>query len=122
MSDSLTENVARLYRAGSEHSQQTKKLRKAVDQLLSWIKDNVPLGFQLPIGQIFPSGEFVFTCPTSTHEIKITIGEEHLLLDLQSFSGIIAYGFLDELSDSLEESAGSLESTSNTIESFLSTR
>ena len=47
MSGSLTDSVARLYRAGSEHSKDAAKLRQAVDDLLIWMMANVPLSVDL---------------------------------------------------------------------------
>lgn len=109
MNPNITDSVARLYRAGSEHSQSAEKLRDAANKLLQWIKDNVPDGFTLPLGcKIYPSGEFtrvieapIGSCPA----FKITLGERHTRESLFRFSKLIADGFIDELAQSLSDEA-----------------
>src|ERR1035441_8325367 len=108
MSNALTESVARLYRAGSEHSQQTEKLREAVDNLLTWFKSNLPGGFELPCHCSFwPSGEFIqHRDESKTRGIfQISLGQEHSQHDLLLFSKLIADGFLYKLSEKLETEA-----------------
>jgi hypothetical protein len=122
MSDTLTESVARLYRAGLEYSQQTKKLREATDMILSWLKDNLPGGFELPLHcDIWPSGEFVqYYDETKTQGVfKITLRQEHSRHDLLHFSKLIADGFLDKLSEKLEVEARKFEDTAEQVDSFL---
>jgi len=128
MNDGLTESVARLYRAGSEHSQQTVKLRKAVDSLLSWMDKNLPTGFVLPCDcKLWPSGEFARLSSTGPVNLffdqkalfKVTIGHEHTLNELLGFSKLIADGFLDKLSEKLETQAMAFQKTSKQIDSFV---
>lgn len=127
MNDSLTESVARLYRAGSEHSQQTRKLRKAVDDLISWLLLNVPSDLKpLPCDcQIWPSGDFArygLTSPpdrgTAITLWRITRGNEHTLPELHQFCKLIADGFLDKLSQLLEKDSGSFKKTSVLLGSY----
>ena len=123
--DSLTASVARLHRAGSEDSQQTKKLRLAVDSLLLQLKE---IDFSpLPCScRLYPSGEFVQTelsnPPFGTDVVvfKVTIGKEHSLPDLFAFSRLIASGFLDKLSEGLESRAKTFGKTSAEISKFIS--
>ena len=125
MKDTLTESVARLYRAGSEHSQQTKKLRVAVDTLLMWLKQNLPDGFVLPCNcKLYPSGEFVCTYDGDFSGdqkllFKITIGHEHTLSQLSNFTGLIAEGFLDKISKGLEDKSVRFKTSVQKIEMML---
>jgi hypothetical protein len=128
MNDSLTDSVARLHRAGSEHSQQTKKLRCAADNLLTWFQQNLPSGFALPCDCAFyPSGEFVRTeltnppLGTSRTVFNISLGKEHSREELFRFSELIAEGFLEQLSERLEAEAARLEKTIDQTRSFLET-
>ena len=124
--DSLTASIARLYRAGSEHSQQTQKARKAVDDLLSWMRKNLPPNLQLPCRcRLYPSGDFEQWAENSiTKELFqkfiITRGQEHSLLSLLDFSKLIADGFLDELVKVLEEKSTTLGKMTGKINSFIS--
>lgn len=125
MHDSMTALVARLYRAGSETSQQTEKLRTAVDTLLKWIKDNV-YPMTLPCNcEIFPSGEFVRTelsnPPHGSHQkiLHITIGHQHTVAELNAFARLIADGFLEELCNQLEEQSGVFKQAEEKIQSVL---
>jgi hypothetical protein len=124
MSNSLTESVARLHRAGSENSQQTEKLRQAANDLLIWIRDNVETK-PLPCNcTLYPSGEF-------THEalddnsgsmrvvLLMTIGINHDRYQLHLFSELIAEGFLEELALLLEEETHKFKKTSHKVEKFL---
>lgn len=124
---SLVDSVARLDSAGSEHSKSTVKLRLATDKVLTWIKNNLPVGIQLPCGcKLYPSGEFerlTLTNPpnlgTSVMEFRITIGQQHSLSQLHYFSRLIADGFLDQLSERLEEDSRQFNDTTQKIDTFL---
>ena len=122
MKDSLTESVARLYRAGSEHSQQTQKLQVAVDSLLRWIKEKIPNDFVLPCdAYMYPSGEFEWKELWGDRMSPriITLGTEHSVFDLVCFSKLISDGFLDKLSEKLEAEAMTFQKTSKQIDSFV---
>ncbi|HTK33051.1 MAG TPA: hypothetical protein VL335_00685 [Candidatus Paceibacterota bacterium] len=121
MSNSLTDSVARLQRAGSEHSQQTKKLRIAADNLLTWLKNNIPAGFNLPCHcEIYPSGEFLRRSPGGVDaNFKMTISQEHSVDSLMKFSYLIEEGFLDQLSQALEVDAHRFKDAAEKTESFL---
>lgn len=122
MKDGLTESVARLYRAGSEHSQQTKKLRQAVDNLLRWMLDNLSHDFVLPLNcKLYPSGEFTYTvCDKSSVRENFTLawGKKHSVYDLHLFSALIADGFIDKLSEFLEKEHSSFSETTIKLEGF----
>lgn len=120
--DTLTDSVARLHRAGSENSQSTEKLRVAANTLLRWIKENVPDGHVLPLGcRMFPSGEFVREGLTNhplgtTREIfRMNLDQEHDRMQLFHFSGLIAEGFIDKLSASLEQEAKVFRDTAQKV-------
>ncbi|MDR3558149.1 MAG: hypothetical protein P4L61_01320 [Candidatus Pacebacteria bacterium] len=130
MSDTLTESVARLHRAGSEYSQQTQKLRKAVDDLLKWMRENLPPEFKLPCGcKLWPSGEFVQHHPDCSdfddiHNqlFKVSLGEKHTLHQLTHFSKLIAEGFLEKLCEKMEAESRRLEPVTEQIQAFLSAK
>ena len=127
MSDSITESVARLYRAGSEYSQQTKKSREAVDRVINWIKDNWPEDLDLPQNcKVYPSGEFEFKCRSwywlwqcwviafssffhipydPSVSFKLVAGKKHSIDGLNQFSKLVASGFLDKVAEVLEGEA-----------------
>ncbi len=127
MNGSLTDAVARLYRAGSENSKSTKKLRKAADDLLIWIRDNVPRELNpLPLHcTMYPSGDFTRTAltnpPNGQHVeiLRLTIGQEHTLGNLFLFCQLINEGFLDSLSFQLENDAAYMERAADQITKFL---
>lgn len=121
MGDALTESVARLYRAGSEHSQQTKKLREAVNSLLSWLYKNVPANFELPCNcRLFKNGEFVRTDKGGMVMIfRITPGEDVPRYELFCISKLIADGFLDKLAEKLKAEATGFMKVSDQIASFV---
>jgi hypothetical protein len=128
MNDSLTESVARLHRAGSEHSHQTKKLRSAADNLLTWLKQNLPSDFGLPCNcTLYPNGEFVRTeltnppLGTSRTVFNISLGKEHSREELFRFSELIADGFLERLSERLETEATRFKKDAEQTASFLET-
>ncbi len=112
---SLTDSVARLHRAGDEHSKSTEKLRKATDGLLRWLKDNVPVGFQLPNDcTMYPSGEFEAGFGKGALlKFKLTLGRTHSRHDLLKFSELIASGWLDRLSEALENEAAKLNAVAS---------
>lgn len=121
----MTALVARLYRAGSETSQQTEKLRTAVDTLLKWIQENV-YPMTLPCNcEIFPSGEFVRTelssPPHGSHQtiLHITLGYKHTVAELSAFARLIADGFLEKLCAQLEEQNKVFMQTEEKIRSVL---
>jgi hypothetical protein len=121
MKDTLTESVARLHRAGSEHSQQIKKLRAAADQLIEWLMKNIPTDFELPCGcTIYPSGEFQREKTENSEIFRLTKGTEHKLCYLQRFAHLIATdGFLDKLSEALQTESTKYKFTTNQINRFL---
>jgi hypothetical protein len=116
MSDKMTESVARLYRAGSENSMQTQKLREAVDRLLTWIKENLEdPNTILPTGYMFyPSGEFVRKV-NCTVVLKVAIGQKHGVDQLQSFAKLIADGFLEDLCERIESRAKGFETAASKL-------
>jgi hypothetical protein len=127
MSDSITGSVARLYRAGSEHSQQTEKLRKAVDDLITWMIENIPDDLKpLPCNcTVWRSGDFARNglngqsgMGTSIELWRITRGQKHALTELLQFSELIADGFLDELSILLENQSMKFEEASTKLFQF----
>ena len=125
--DSLTASVARLYRAGSEHSQQTQKARKAVDDLLTWMIKNLPSNLQLPCKcRLYPGGEFVqwVTDPDKGphQKLEITRGREHSLSNLLDFSQLVSEGFLDELAKLLEDRSATLGEMTGKINSFIGSK
>jgi len=125
MADSLTESVARLYRAGSEHSQQTEKLRIAVDNLLLWMKINIPFGFKLPDNcKIYPSGEFVQYDNSlfGKRKFGLEMGKVHLLQELSEFSKLIADGFIERLVDKLEENTKEMQRADEKICTLLAVK
>ncbi len=125
MSDTLTEVVARLYRAGSENSKQNEKLRAAANELLQWIKDNAQVA-PLPCDcTLYPSGNFVRTAltnpPHGTHRkvLEMRIGEQFTVYQLSAFSQLIADGFLEELCELMESQSQGFERTSDKVREFL---
>lgn len=127
MSDTLTETVARLHRAGSENSKQTEKLRTAADQLLLWIKENVTIS-PLPCNcEVTPSGDFVRTAltnpPQGTHKevLRMQVGTKHRVCQLSAFSQLIADGFLERLSEQMEQQNQRFGQTAAEVEKFLAT-
>jgi len=129
MNDSLTESVARLHRAGSEDSHQTQKLRNAVDNLLTWMIQNLPTGFTLPYDcTLYPNGNFVrvelTNAPFDTSfrtVFNISIGKEYSREELFHFSELIANGFFKKLIDKLATESAEFEKTVEQTESFLET-
>lgn len=122
MSDSLTESVARLYRAGSEHSQQTQKLREAVDSFIEWLMANIPAGFIMPNGaSIYPSGEFVHMGGfDSTEYFVVARGAEHTRHSLNLFARLIGTeNFLEKLSEALEAESRKNAVVTETVNAFL---
>ena len=140
MNDSLTASVARLHRAGSEYSQQTKKSREAVDRVILWIKKNWPDDLNLPQNcKVYPSGEFEFKCRSwywlwqrwviavssffhipydPSMSFRLIPGKEHSIDDLNQFSKLIANGFLDKMSSLLEEEVEKSKLLSSKINEF----
>jgi hypothetical protein len=132
MSDTLTESVARLYRAGSEHSKQTEKLRLATDKLLEWILKNVPDDIHLPCNcKIWPDGTFKqFEQNSRIREIimlgnineknifEITIGQKHSINQLQAFCKLIADDFIEKLGNLLHNQATTFDIVANKIGSL----
>lgn len=130
MADSLTDSVARLYRAGSEYSQQTQKLRIAVDELIKWLMENIPTGFQLPLGcQVYPSGEFTRSGLSNPPNLgttvilwKMTRGTEHTMINLNNFSFLIAEGFVEKLIERLNGETQRYQKTMNDLTVLTSLR
>lgn len=140
MKDSLTASVARLHRAGSEYSEQTKKSREAADRVILWLVKNWPFGLKLPCDcAVYPSGEFVYKNISwwkLPRRIKIWVFEfltwsyfplasftlvcekEHSIDDLNSFSKLIASGFLDKIAEILEDQAQKQLDMTNQINQF----
>ena len=122
MSDSFTESVARLHRAGSEYSEQTKKLRKAVDTLIEWLTKNIPAGFNLPCNcEVYPSQEFMrrtnFEGRPAFHLMK---GNEHTKLQLQCIATLIGTeSFLDKLIMALAADTQTYADTQRKVAAFL---
>ena len=118
MNDRLTASVARLYRAGSEHSQETEKLRKAVDSLILWLLDHELADVQLPMCcEVWKDGTFT---RSSGGFFQVRMGNKHLRDRLQLFSKLIVDGFLEELSTQLEKESITLNATVDKVNSFLS--
>jgi hypothetical protein len=116
--DSLTANVARLHRAASEHSQETKKLRNACNGLLRWMHRNLPRGFSLPREcAIDEEGTFEFSYGPNV--IRLRKGGDHDRSTLQCFACLIADDFLEELSDAIEQEAGGFRATTSQITGFI---
>jgi len=136
MSDKLTESVARLYRAGSDHSQHTEKLRVAVDNLLRWININVPIDVELPCNcKIWPDGtfkqfeqeskveKFIFMGNTPDRVIfEVNIGKRHTVSQLQAFCNLIADDFIEKLGDRLHNQATTFDIVAGKIETFAQKR
>jgi hypothetical protein len=122
MKDTLTESVARLYRAGSEHSQQTEKLRKAVDNLLEWMRTYLPPDYKLPFHcRLYSSGDFTYeVCRggegSVRQDFRLTKGKAHSVRDLNLFSMLIADGFIDKISEDLEKQTSVFSATTSKIE------
>lgn len=120
MSNSLTASVARLYRAGSEHSEQSRKLREAMDDLLRWISDNVPIYMDLPFDCVrFADGSFIRNHNSPSKRFECRRGDKHSNDILLKFSELIADGFLNELAANLETEAKSHRDTATTVNTFL---
>jgi hypothetical protein len=115
MKDTLTEKVARLHRAGSKHSRQTDKLRKAVNNLLEWMRVNLPADYILPFNcRLYPSGEFVYqVCGQGTvrEDFKLIKDGHHSISDLNLFSILIADGFIDKIIDDMERESSAFSAT-----------
>lgn len=127
----ITESVARLHRAGSEHSKSAEKLREAADNLIMWIKQNIPLNMALPKSCriILAPNEYEFirygddvsrSRNNGSGEIfSLVRGEKASRRELLLFSQLIADGFLEELSALLEKEAGTFSGTTAKIEEFV---
>lgn len=112
MADSLTGVVARLYRAGSESSEEARKLRLAADEMILWIKINAQ-NIELPrYCEITPHGGFRFE-----HAI-MEIGQEHARSTLLKFSQLISDGFLDELCTIIERDAATFRHATEQLAEF----
>ncbi len=103
--------VANLERAASEHSHQTRRLRQAVDTLLTWLK-SLPPAYKrdLPLGcTLYPDGSFQWTIQPGSRfgptAISCTIvrGTEHTFEDLFLFCLLLKAGFLTQLKQRLED-------------------
>ncbi|OHA34171.1 MAG: hypothetical protein A2928_04700 [Candidatus Taylorbacteria bacterium RIFCSPLOWO2_01_FULL_45_15b] len=132
MSENITSSVARLYRAGSEHSRSMEKLRKAIDTLLRWIGKNLPTSFLLPDNcRYWRHGEFVQY--TNHSDARFGAGIKMFFVNSKSvsewphehvlyFSKLIASGWLDRLSMLLEKEAAMLGASAYKVEKFLAAK
>jgi len=122
MTDSLTASIARLYRAGSEYSQEAEKLRQSADALIDWLLKNRLDNIDLPMRcRVWPSGEFKggYTPPFGKFRgLHLQRGQPHHRSQLLLFSQLIADGFLDRLSEQLEEEAETFRRASTRANSF----
>ncbi|HEU5114455.1 MAG TPA: hypothetical protein VFT82_01665 [Candidatus Paceibacterota bacterium] len=124
---STANSTSRLLLAGSEHSEETQRLREATDGLLVWIRDNIPESFQLPCNcellrasSGYPKGLFL-RHPRNrpgVQAIRLEIGTDHPRLQLSLFSELVAEGFLDRLSDALTAEAKKFRNVTRTINAF----
>ncbi|MEN9614337.1 MAG: hypothetical protein RLZZ347_644 [Candidatus Parcubacteria bacterium] len=137
--NNITDSVARLHRAGSEHSKSAEKLREAADNLIMWIKQNIPQNMALPKSCriiVTPNGyEFIHYDDdvsrnrSFSHQyngsgeiFSLLRGEKASRKELLLFSQLIADGFLEELSTLLEKEAGMFSDTTAEIEKFVASK
>jgi len=122
MTDSLTASVARLYRAGSEHSQEAHKLRRSTDTFIDWLLKQRLDNVDLPMGcRVWPSGEFKggYAPPFEKFSgLHLQRGQLHHRSQLLLFSQLIADGFLDRLSERLEKETETFRDAAAKVDSF----
>ena len=112
---------------GRKHSKRLGEIRKAIDELLIWLRETLPEDFVLPCNCCWNhSGEFVrkgLTNPPSLGTTcvwwKITIGNKHSLSDLHYFAHLLSEGFLEELSKRLEDNSAMFAKDKKRINLFL---
>ncbi len=110
---SIVNSVNRLDRTGNRNSEAWQKLYKAVDELGEHLRGIFPNGHILPDGVNFkcwPAGQYQFE-----HK-DFTLGDQRKLAEeVLKFSQLVHSGWLDRISDFLEEESQELESSAQTI-------
>lgn len=125
----LTASIARLYRAGDEHSKQWEKLQGAISDLLVWLGKHVPQNIPLPascriVEEHLPYEKIVYVLHCGT---KDAAGHYSLSSEANNdrrstlrFCELIAqHNWLDKVSETLESWTSQYREASGAIDTML---
>jgi hypothetical protein len=118
----LAQSVARLYRAGYEHSSMIKKLEESVDEVAKYLRNvlqNESVTFPRHYHfQSWPSGDYILE---KLDDLEVALlfqlkNDGKSREDLLRFAADVADGWLDEVSAWLEQQTALLKKTDRIIE------
>ena len=122
---SFTSDVARLHRAGSEHSRWWKKLDEAARSLVRWLGENGPIEEDFPescrIREHYSNGQqFSLVCGKQTGDFSIQTAYSNTRQDLIAFCELITRNdWLNKVSQMLEEWTGKYKEAADSIQASM---